>query len=526
MGCIHFFIKGEAEMAPNDAPSAMRIDLYSHGITVSKFNYQAQAMLLDFCRNLAEFHQVRVGPGQFKREMKCIYAGANRDRSVFYFHRNQLDELIQFLVARGMWRDSIHVIEHPLFEPTKVEFTLRDLRPPKPYQIPIIKYLVEKGLSKLVTLQTGKGKTFIALQAVQQIGERTMLVVKAMYMDKWKEDVSEAYVLEKGDLIILRGAEHLAAVIEQGKQGTLKAKFIMCSLTTMRNYIKAYEHETIEREFYDCEPIDFYKTIGAGVRVIDEAHQEYHMVYRQDLHTHIPKTISLTATLEADSPFLNRMFKMHWPLAMRAPEVEYDKFIAMIGLLYSIEEPGRVRYKNFLRQYSHMEFEKSIIRNPRMLKNYLEMIEGIVDLRFTSVYDKGQSCLIFCSTIQMCTLVRDHLQKVWPHINVTRYVQDDDYEKDFRGGEIVVSTLGSAGTAVDKPNLRVTVMTVGYSARQGNIQAVGRTRKLKDWPDVTPEFVFLAAREIDKQMQYAEEKKHKLDGKVKSFAMLETHYRV
>ena len=124
--------------------------------------------------------------------------------------------------------------------------------------------------------------------------------------------------------------------------------------------------------------------------------------------------------------------------------------------------------------------------------------------------------LIFCSTIAMCTLFTEHLQKKFPQFTIARYVGEDDWDA-LHNNDIVVTTIQSAGTAVDILNLRYVLMTVALSSKQSNIQVVGRLRKMRDYPNETPEFMFLSCRNIGKHCEYAEAKRSKLNSKVKHF---------
>ncbi|MNI71442.1 hypothetical protein D3C73_1273150 [compost metagenome] len=51
-------------------------------------------------------------------------------------------------------------------------------------------------------------------------------------------------------------------------------------------------------------------------------------------------------------------------------------------------------------------------------------------------------------------------------------------------------------------------MTTAIDSRQSNEQVLGRTRPLKDWPDVTPEFIYFGCLEIDQHCKYH---RHKLE---------------
>lgn len=367
--------------------------------------------------------------------------------------------------------------------------------------------------------------TFISLKAINEIGHRTMIVVKGMYIDKWIDDVNEAFSLKPDDLIVVRGSSHFQKLISLAIEGYLTAKLIIVTSKTMFNYLKSYENFDGAEMGYLVPPELLYETLGVGIRLIDEVHQDYHLNFRQDLYSHVPKTISLSATLESDDPFINNMYRIQWPSDIRAPSVTYDKYIVVKSLWYSLLDPKRVRCKNAMKQYSHTKFEESILRDKKMLHNYVDMITQIVYTSYVNVREEGQKMIIFCGTVELCTTVRNHLAKLLPTLNVVRYVAEDEYE-DLLSADIAVSTIQSAGTAVDIPNLRIVLMTTVINSRQANIQVLGRLRRLKDWPKITPEFLFISAREVDKHRDYAKQKAEKLDGKVLGFKELQTGFKI
>jgi len=109
--------------------------------------------------------------------------------------------------------------------------------------------------------------------------------------------------------------------------------------------------------------------------------------------------------------------------------------------------------------------------------------------------------------------VQKYLQKKFPTLVIGRYVSGDKMSV-FEESDIIISTVLSAGTAVDIKNLRVGLMTTAINSQQSNEQTLGRTRRLKDWPDVTPEFLYFVSTSIDKHVRYHEAKVSAFSGKV------------
>lgn len=520
------------------APAAVEIDMYSHCIVLSKFSHQIKNHLVEFCRLNAQMGLHRVGPNRYEKRMLRIFGSTTRTRNEFRFHRNQYDRLIDFLTGRGVSRQQIHIHHHAAYRPVEAKINYTSDKTPRDYQIAQIDYLTSMPVpgfapSKVVTLQTGKGKGVISIKALCDLGVRVMLILKPMYIEKWVKELQELTDLKSEDIMVISGkikgytgGELFKLLQTQAVEGRYDCKVVIISNVIYSEYLDAYNEQMEENGGYPIAPIELCEKLGIGVRVIDEVHQDFHRNYRFDLFTHVPVTHSLSATLDSDDRFMNDRYRVMWPMETMPPEMEYDAFIECQSLLYSIQKPWLIRCTGFAKSYSHTRFEESILKSKTMTKNYVNMIGEVVEEVYVKDREPGQSAIVFCATVTMCTLVAEHLQRLYPDLRVERYVSKDSFTECFLEPDIVVSTIGSAGTAVDKPNLRETVMSNALNSKQANIQVLGRTRRLKDWPDRAPRFHFLSAREIPKHMEYARAKYEKFHGKVQSFRTLQTAYRI
>lgn len=493
--------------------AAFKVDVYSHHIAVSGYNKLGKDALVEFCKRFAQYGLVRIAPNRYVNQILRVYAATTQDRTEYRFHVHLLNDLIAHLEIKGYPATEVEIVRHAMYEPVKVKFRPLDT-PPRDYQEPIIEYMTAEGHSKVITLQTGKGKTYCALSAAVQLGVRTVLVVKGMYVDRWIMDLKGTLGLKAGELMVVRGSAELKTLIELAMAGQLDAKFIVITNKTIYNYLEHYEYFNGIEGAYGCHPRDFYKVLGAGLRLIDEVHQDFHLNYRQDMYTHVPKTISLSATLESDDPFMNRMYQVAFPITLRYAGTVYDKYILVKALMYGLVHPTPLRFlRRGRKSYSHVDFEKSVMKNQQMLTRYLNMINMVVYESYIKQMVPGQKMLIFAATVELCTIIVSDLKKRWHELYIGRYTAEDPYTV-FSQCDIVVSTVLSAGTAVDVPGLRITLMTTALNSRQSNEQALGRLRRLKDWPDVTPEFLYFVCEEIGKHMEYHQRKVEAFRGKV------------
>ncbi|MND14839.1 hypothetical protein D3C81_193420 [compost metagenome] len=508
----------------------LRITVASHHIRVTDFGPRVKSALMEFCRGLAQYGYERMPNGRFQRAMLRVFVGVSADRSFFHFHRNELSALQQHLKLYGI-RDEVIQYEY-LIENLghATDFTVIDKRTPREDQVPKIEYVGQPGVSKIITVDPGRGKTFMALTAIAAYGRRVFICIKAMYIKKWIGDIEAAFKLKKGDLMVIQGSAQLSLLTNLAKEGALDAKIIICSNTTFYNYLKDYEkfQEGILDLGYGCTPPNFYQTCGIGFRLIDEVHQDYHLNYRQDLYMHCQKALSLSGTLEGDDDFLNRRKEIMFPKHERIDNGERVIYTTVEALTYRLRQPTRLKWINKARKsYSHIMFEQSLMepKNKDSLRAYLEMNADLIQQNYRRLMKDGQKCLMYFATVEMCTLMADYLRPRHSDLKVMRYTAEDDFDEMLES-DIIVSTLKSLGTAQDIPKLLHVYMTDGLGSSQANLQAMGRLRDtiLKIWPDAVPTFYYLVCEDIEKHIEYHERKKETFQGRVVSHLLFSTDH--
>ena len=110
-----------------------------------------------------------------------------------------------------------------------------------------------------------------------------------------------------------------------------------------------------------------------------------------------------------------------------------------------------------------------------------------------------------------------------PALDINKYTQGDSYDK-LKSSDIGVSTIGSAGTAVDIKGLVFCLSTTAIDKKETNEQVLGRMRKFDDRPDIVPVLMYMICKDIDKQIFYHEHKRKIFEGKVISHITLESDF--
>lgn len=357
--------------------------------------------------------------------------------------------------------------------------------------------------------------TFTALKAVELIGYRTLIVVPAMYADKWYADVLGTFDTSDKNVLYLKGAKSLSAAFKLAAADELPQEFLITTSTTLQIYLRNYEmekHISLER---DPHPEKLYEALGVGVRIIDELHKNIHLNIKMDLYSNVYKSIGLSATLKASNPFINKMTDMAYPMRDRYQGLPYHRYIDVYALEYRFANAEKVRHKGSKGEYSHVVFEQWLMRNPKLLDAYTDMLLDYVEDEFVSTRKPEYTAILFAATIDYCTHLTQCAKQRWPDLNIARYIGEDDYEALMKA-DFAISTVLSAGTAVDKYGLTDVFLSTSIDSIQSNEQAMGRLRELLQWPGVTPRFHYFFAGNVEKQVIYHERKKLLFEHKAKN----------
>jgi hypothetical protein len=223
----------------------------------------------------------------------------------------------------------------------------------------------------------------------------------------------------------------------------------------------------------------------------------------------------------SDDPFVERMQNLAYPSDLRYKGGVYDKYIATRAVFYQLADPTKVKWKApYNSNYSHNVFEHSIMKSKTMLDNYVKIIIRLLETTWLrdDYYKPGDKAVVFCASVDFCTLLTDRLQHHFTKFSVKRYVGslNDPYD-NLMEPDLRVTTHGSAGTAVDIPQLTVTIMSLALRSSSGSLQNLGRLRKLKDGRE--PLYVYMNCSDIPKHIEYHDHRQKLLDGKT-------TNYRV
>lgn len=360
--------------------------------------------------------------------------------------------------------------------------------------------------------------TFIAMRILWHFKQRTAVLVLPKYVDKWISDIKEYSDVTDDDIYVVQGGSSLEKLCHMDIN-EMKYKFIVFSMVTVTNYINDYENNTLSLDV--PPPQLLMEKLKIGILFNDESHQHFHALYKAVLYFNVSKILGMTATLVSNRNDVNKIYNMLFPPKYRISNlVKRDPYVNVEAVLYELDIWKKVRYKTN-QGYSHVVYEDYIMSHNHFLNSYLELIEEFFIKRYYKERVPGDKCLIYCSTIRMCTIVCNYLKEKYKDLSIGTYVESDSYD-NIMNNDVSVSTLGSASTGLDIKGLTTVINTISVTSMQSNLQSLGRLRKIEGkelW------YVYLYCKNIPTQIKMHKDRRAAIERTVKNYEYT-TYYKV
>lgn len=393
-----------------------------------------------------------------------------------------------------------------------LEFKIKDTYKLRDYQELYLESIINKKAPPyvLIDLKPGAGKTFISVNALQRIGKKFAIVILPKYIEKWKEDIQLYTNIKEERVYVVTGSSSVHHILEND----LDYDVYIISIRTFFNYINTYETEK-----NIPSPTKVFEKMGVGVLLSDESHQETSALTRIVMYSDVEKVIGLSATYVETSPQDRRIQQTLFPSEVKVSNlVKFDTYIDILEVCYEVGVHYRLSFQNRY-GYNHIKYEQSLSKLRPLKEAYYKMILYYLKEYFLDKREKEDKCVIFFGSIDMCTDMQKFLKPLVPKLKVNRYIGEDPYE-NLMSGDIVITTLKSAGTAVDIPNLTLVLNTVIVGSPKLNIQATGRLRKLNN---KTTHYIYFYNRRIGAQVRLSRNREKAIRHMAKSYRKKDHH---
>lgn len=353
--------------------------------------------------------------------------------------------------------------------------------------------------------------TVTSLVAASRLGNRLAVSVLAGYVEKWYKDVQGTYEIDAKDIIRIEGKNSLVdycqLLLENQATPEKLPKVTIISINTIGKWYKGYIEDPFNPTYdmYGMKPWELMEKARIGTNIFDESHQHLHAVYRMFCFLHIPKTISLSATLTSEEETELRIQRMMYPRHKRFEKIKMKRYITVYSCQYQIQDflNSRIRTQEYgSNNYSHIAFEKSILSHRSIKGQYINMIVRMVRGSFVDTMQRGDKCAVFVSSHAMAREVCRAIRKEFPDLDTRTYLESDPIE-NLMDSDIRVTTVLSGGTAHDIGGLTVSIQTINLNSIKSNLQVLGRLREIIG-RDIR--FYYLYCSSIPKHVEYHQNK--------------------
>lgn len=436
------------------------------GISVAGF-VQAHLQVKDWVQTTPGYNA--NGPTNRTYQVVANFTYRDEASEMAYFPRYSLDALLTYFEGLNV------AVQHVEPYPTRdVKMSLKRRVEPREHQIPMIDYLLSPGNVKLLNVPTSVGKTFMAIYTMVKLGNPAIVILPGL-IAQWYKSIRQFTNLTTKELFIIKGVDSLKRLWEL--VGTRQQpKIVLASMRTMALY--ALE----SKDTYDGIPSyqELQKKMGIGTIVYDECHMWFQTSLRMQLTANVAHNIFLSATFARTHHKEDDIFNMVYPKNLRYT-ADPDKYTDVVMYQYQLgipmETANRLTIPNI--GYSHIRYEKYLMRNPKYYDYWFEkVLVPIIWSDFLNLRDKDEKLLILNWTRDFSKKITNDLRSEFPDLKINYYFSGQVKESVLQSSEIIVSTHKSCGTGVDIKGLRSAINTVSFASQPLAVQVMGRLRPI------------------------------------------------
>jgi len=381
------------------------------------------------------------------------------------------------------------VVDTPPNESDVVTLSNTDKFSDRDYQKDAIDFLISDKPMKALEMQTGRGKTYVAIRTMMELGKKTLIVLPAFLVSQWSESIA---MMSNAKVCMLRGSKSIFNLFTN--EFTDDADIYIASVNTLSNYALGNKH------YEPLPPFSrFIERLKVGLKITDECHMNFFANTLIDIQCNIEHNIYLSATYMRSAASSNKIFNIVMPNEIRFGGGKYTKYVNITECEYSV---GHINEKqiNTKRGYSQFKYEKHVMNNSRKMTTLMQdVMLPLVHDYYIKLRKPKQKLLILVGLVDFAEMVSQWIINAYPELKCIVFVdKTDESVLEDSNTDIIISTIGSCGTGRDIEGLRTMILFTSFSSSTSTYQTIGRLRKMED----TPEFVYMVNRSVDPHVRH------------------------
>lgn len=320
-----------------------------------------------------------------------------------------------------------------------------------------------------LNLDTGAGKTFCMISGIVKLGLKAIIIThKTRLKEQWIKEFTDKSDISEDNIIDIDGSSDMEAIM----CGNKSADIYVVNHQTLTSYAKSNSWEKLHI---------FFKKIGVGVKVIDEAHKYFQNSLMIDFFSDIKLSFYLTATFTRSDPKEIRIFQKAYSSLYRFGEEtlnyeEVRKHIVLCVVMYRSQPDFSVVRKIVngaygFNSYKYIDYTLKQDTQHTMMK----VIKKIID-RIENIEGK---VLITSPKIESVELIAKELKYETDKtvgVVCSKYSNEENQET-IKNCDIISSTIKGIGEGDDIKGLRILINTEPIGSKALVDQLRGRLRE-------------------------------------------------
>lgn len=319
-----------------------------------------------------------------------------------------------------------------------------------------------------INLNTGKGKTYVTVAAISYWLVRSMIIASTKgIINQWKERIEEYTDIKAREIYIIEGSSSIERLYNRDIG---QYKIFLASHATLKSYGDKNGWDKIS---------ELFRYLKIGIKVYDEAHQNFDNILKIDFHTNTYKNLYLTATPKRSAQNEDQIYQLAFKNVPKIDLFKEDKdphtqYIAMH--FNSKPSPAIVSGCKNKFGFNRLAYIDWVIDNERFLDFSIVLMDKVFKLT-----QDGTKALIYIGTNKAIGKFHEFLVNVYPQyktqIGIYTSIIPDSEKEDQLNKRIILSTTKSCGAAMDIRGLKVTVVLAEpFRSEVLARQTLGRTR--------------------------------------------------
>lgn len=319
---------------------------------------------------------------------------------------------------------------------------------------------------QMLALDTGKGKTYIAIGTFAYTGIKTIVIAPMIgWLEQWRDRILEYTDVKPSEICMIQGSSSIGRLLKNGGD---KYKIYLASHDTLKSYGDNYGWDKIG---------ELFKAIKVGYKIYDEAHLSFDNICDIDFHTNTYKTFYLTATPGRSDEDENAIYQ------------RYMKDVPTISLFDEVKDP-RTQYIAFKYRsgITPQDSTKCINKHGFNKMTYCNVILGyekfqaMIHIVIDMIKKVNGQTLIYIATNEAIKIIKGWIERDYPEyigqIGIYTSIIPKAEKEIAKSKQIILSTTKSSGAALDIIGLKMVVQLA--EPMKSDIlskQTLGRTRQ-------------------------------------------------